>query len=324
MKAIVYTNYGSPDVLQLREVEKPVPGTNEIIVKICATTVSSEDCTFRKGKPFVARLATGLVKPAHPTLGSYLAGTIVATGKDVKRFKEGDQVFGATGADFGAHAEFICLPEQGALAPKPTNLNFAEAVAVCAGGLTALPFLRDTGKIQPGQKVLINGASGSVGTSAVQLAKYFGAEVSGVCSTANLELVKSLGADEVIDYTQRDFTRSDNVYDLIFDTVGKSSFSQCKRVLKSTGTYLLTVLTLPILLQMLWTSRIGSKKAMITFTGLRPDKVKSSDLMFLKQLAEEDKIKPVIDRVYSLEQAVDAHRYVDTGHKKGNVVILLE
>jgi len=324
MKAIVYTEYGAPDVLQIQELEKPVPEDNEVLIRIYAATVSSEDCTFRKGKPFVARFATGLFKPKINTLGSYLAGKIEAVGKNVIRFKTGDEVFGATGAEFGAHAEYICLPEEGALALKPDNLNPGEAVSVCSGCLTALPFLRDAGKIQSGQKVLINGASGSVGSAAVQLAAYLGAEVTGVCSTANVKMAQSLGAARVIDYTKEDFTQNGETYDIIFDTVGKSSFSRCKGSLKPGGIYLLTVLTWAIVWQMLLTAKISNKNASIIFTGLRPDNEKSADLVFLKELAETGKIKPVIDKAYSLEQSVEAHRYVDTGHKKGNVVLLLE
>ncbi|MEJ2194596.1 MAG: NAD(P)-dependent alcohol dehydrogenase [Ignavibacteriaceae bacterium] len=323
IKAIVYQKYGSPDVLQLREVEKPTPRDNEVLIRIYATTVTAVDSTFRKGDQFAARSFTGLIRPKNSVLGSELAGEIEVVGKDVKRFNEGDQVF-ATTPGFGTHAEYICLPEDGVLVIKPTNMTFEEAAAVPSGALTALPFLRDKANIQSGQKILINGASGSVGTYAVQLAKYFGAEVTGISSTVNLELIKSLDADEVIDYTKDDFTKTGQTQDIIFDAVGKSSFSRCKSLLKQRGIYLTTVLTPAILLQMLWTSKIGNKKAMIAFTGLRPAIEKTKDLIFLKELIEAGKIKSVIDRRYPFEQTAEAHRYVEKGHKKGNVVITLE
>jgi NADPH:quinone reductase-like Zn-dependent oxidoreductase len=323
MKAIVQTKYGPPDVLQLKEVEIPVPKDNEVLIKIHATTVTAVDCTFRQGSPFIGRFFSGLTKPKKTIPGTELAGEIEAVGVDVKRFNEGDQVFG-TSMGNGAHAEYMCLPEEGAtLAIKPVNMTF-EAAACCDGALTALPFLRAKGNIQSGQKVLIYGASGSVGTAAVQLARYFGAEVTGVCSTSNLELVKSLGADKVVDYTQDDFTQSGQTYDVIFDTVGKTSFSRCKGSLKQTGIFLEAALTPAILPQMLWTSKIGSKKAMIAFTGLMPASERTENLIFLRELIEAGKIESVIDRTYPLEQMAEAHRYVETGHKKGNVVITVQ
>jgi NADPH:quinone reductase-like Zn-dependent oxidoreductase len=321
MKAIVYEEYGPPEVLQLKEVEKPIPKEDEVLIRVYAAAVNATDPVNRKGEPFIARLATGLMRPKNTIPGDALAGEIEAVGIDVTLFKEGDQVYGNTGLGLGAHAEYKCMPEAGALALKPANMTYKEAAAVVDGALTALPFLRDKANIQSGGKVLINGASGSVGTSAVQLAKYFGAEVTGVCSTTNLELVKSLGADKVIDYTKEDFTQSGETYDVIFDAVGKSSYSRCKSSLKERGIYLTTVPTLAIVLQMLWTSMIGNKKAIFAATGLRPASEKAKDLIFLKELIEAGKLKAVIDRRYPLEQISEAHRYVEKGHKKGNVVI---
>jgi len=317
MKAVVYTEYGSPDVLHLKDVEKPSPKDNEILVRVCATTVTPTDCAFRKADPFIIRFMNGLIRPKNRILGNMLAGEIEAVGKDVKLFKQGDPVFGTADTDFGAHAEYKCLSEEGIVAVKPINMTYEEAVCV-PEALTALYFLRDLANIQSGQKVLINGASGSVGTYAVQLAKYFGAEVIGVCSTTNLELVKSLGADKVIDYTKEDFTKSNQTYDVIFDAVGKRSFSHCKGSLKQGGVYLFTVPTLAIVLQMLWTSKIGSKKAILGFAGLNQRK---ENLIFLKELVETGKIKSVIDRCYPLAQVAEAYKYVETGRKKGNVVI---
>ena len=324
MKAIVYTEYGPTDVLQLKEVDKPVPKDNEVLIKIHATTVTAAEMAFRSGDPFIARFfvpGLGLAGPKNPILGVDLAGEIEVVGKDAKLFRKGDQVYGV---GFGCNAEYICLPEDGVLVLKPANMTYEEAAAVPGGALTALPCLRK-GNIQSGGKVLINGASGSIGTFAVQLAKYFGAEVTGVCSTTNLEMVKSLGADRVIDYTKEDFTQNGQTYDLIFDAVGKRSFLSCKSSLTQAGVYLSIVTpTLPLLLQMLWTSKIGSKKALFVSTGLRPPNEKIKDLIFLKELIEKGKIKSVIDRRYPLEQIAEAHKYVEKGHKKGNVIITLE
>jgi len=311
MKAIVYTEYGPPEVLQPKEVDKPVLLDNEVLIKIHATTVTSGDWQIRKGDLFSMRLVYGLGRPRRTILGFELSGVIESTGKDVKRFRKGDQVFASAGIKGGAYAEYICLPEDGLLATKPANLTYEEAAAVPIGGLTALRFARHA-NIQSGQRVLIYGASGSVGTYAVQLAKYFGAEVTGVCSTTNLEMVRSIGADSVIDYTQEDFSQDGEIYDVILDAVSKSSFSRCKSSLKEDGIYLATRPAL----SMLWTSLIGSKKAKMAPTTERPE-----DLVFLKELLEAGEIKPVVDRRYPLEDIVEAHRYVSKDHKKGNVVI---
>ena len=320
VKAAVCTKYGSPEVLKIEEVEKPTPKDNEVLIKVHATPVASGDAKFRSYQfPYFVwlpmRIMYGFRGPRNKILGSQLAGEIESVGKDVNLFKRGDQVFGMS---FGSYAEYVCLPEDSLMAGKPVNLTYEESAAVPVAGLVALAFLRDKGKIRSGQKVLINGVSGSIGTISVQLAKYYGAEVTGVCSTPNLELVTSLGADHVIDYTKEDFTEDDEKYDIIFDTVSKSSFSRCKRSLTKNGVYLVTVPSLPIILQMLWTSMVGDKK--LKFGG---ESSKVEDLVFLKEFLEAGKLRAVIDRCYSLEQIVEAHRYVDVGHKKGNVIITI-
>jgi NADPH:quinone reductase-like Zn-dependent oxidoreductase len=260
--------------------------------------------------------ALGVFKPRNKMLGTDLAGEIVAAGKDVKRFREGDEVFGTSEPAFGSLAEYICVPEDGVLDVKPANVTFEEAAAVPNGAFTALTFIRNLANIQSGQKVLINGASGMIGTFAVQLARHYGADITGVCSTTNLDMVKSLGADQVIDYTREDFTQNGETYDVIFDVASKSSFSRCKSSLKQGGLYLATVPSMATMLQMLWTSRVGSKKVK---SGAA--EVSVNNIVFLKELIEAGKIKPVIDRCYPLEQTAEAFRYVEKGHKQGNVVI---
>lgn len=321
MKAIVITKYGTPDVLQLQEVDKSTPKEDEVLIRIHATTVTPSDCAFRKGEPFIVKILYGLRKPRLSIPGVEFAGEIEAVGADVQQFKEGDPVFGISPHTQGVHAEYKCLPEGEPLVIKSDKMAYEEAAAVCDGAPTALTFLRDQANLQRGQRILINGASGAVGTAAVQLARYFGAEVTGVCSTGNIELVKSLGADQVIDYTKEDFTQRGQTYDVIFDAVGQSSFSRCKNALTQEGVYLTTVPGLGIVFQMLWTSISGGKKATFVAAGLRQNK---ENLIFLRELFEEGEIKAVIDRRYPLEQIAHAHRYVETGHKKGNVIISVD
>ncbi|MBC2712650.1 MAG: NAD(P)-dependent alcohol dehydrogenase [Desulfosarcina sp.] len=320
MKAIVYTKYGSPDVLQFKEVVKPTPKDNEVLIKIHATTVNRSDCGVRSATPFIVRFFSGLFRPKKTILGSELAGEVEAVGKDVRSFQKGNQVFGLTGDNFGAHAEYICLPEEAPITLKPDNMNFEEAAAVCDGAMLAFTAIRKM-NLQKGQKILIYGASGSIGTAGVQLAKYFGAEITAVCNTKNLELVKSLGADEVIDYTKDDFTKIDKTYDIVFDAVGKSSFFRCKNLIKKNGVFVSTDLGFmaqnPLL--ELWTKKIGSRKVMLPIP-----KERKEDVVFFKELIETGNYKAVIDRRYSLEQIVEAARYVEKGQKTGNVVITIE
>ncbi len=323
MKAIISTKYGAPDVLQLQEVEKPTPKDNEVLVRIHASSVTTADTFMRTGTPYFGRLFMGLMKPKYPTPGTGFAGQVEAIGKDVTLFKMGDAVFGESIFGTGTNAEYVCVAENGIIVAKPDDMSYEEAAPICDGAVTSMNFLKNLGNIQPGQKVLINGASGSLGTAAVQLAKHFDVEVTGVCSTANIELVKSLGADKVIDYSKEDFTTTGETYDIIYDTVGKLSFTKCKKSLTTNGTYISPVLRIPLLVQMLWTSMTSShKKAKFSATGLLPVPEIRYFLEEIKILFEQKKIKSVIDRYYPIAQVADAHRYVDTGHKKGNVVLL--
>lgn len=322
MKAIVCERYGLPDVLRLQEVEKPIPKDNEVLIKTCATTVTSGDWRVRSlnvpaGFGLIMRLVFGVRRPRQPILGSELAGVIESVGKDVRKFTVGDSVIAFSDSAMGCHAEYKCMPEDGALAQKPSNLTFEEAAALSFGGTTALDFLR-RGKLQSGERVLINGASGAVGTAAAQLARHFGADVTGVCSSANMDLVKALGANHVIDYTKEDFTQNGETYDVIIDTAGTAPFSRSKASLKEKGRLLMILARLPDMLQVPWVSMTSSKKIIVG-----PAAVRGEDVRFLAGLAEAGKFKPVIDRCYPFEQIVEAHRYVDTRRKKGNVIITL-
>lgn len=321
MKAIAITGYGSPEVLTLKEFEKPIPKDKEVLVKIFVFPVTTAATMMRKGTPFFARFFLGLNKPANEIPGTGLAGEIEAIGKDVKQFKVGDKVFGETLFDFSANAEYVCVPEDGLLETIPPQFSYAEVAAVCDGPLTSMSFLKDMANIQPGHRVLIIGASGSLGTAAVQIARHFGAEVTGVCSTTNLEMVKRLGANSVIDYTKTDFTKNGEIYDVIYDTLGLHPFSKCAPSLSAKGKYLSPVLNIGLLFQMIKTTITGGKKAIFSATGARAVSRLKVLLKEVKELMKIGRIKMIIDKQYSLEQVVDAHRYVDTGHKKGNVVI---
>lgn len=317
MKAIVYTKYGSPNILQLKEVEKPEPKHNEILIRIKATAVNSGDIRLRKADPFAVRFFFGLFKPKINILGGVFSGEIESIGSEVQRFKEGDEVFGHTDMSFGTYAGYKCFPENGSIALKPTTISHQEAAVIPFGGVTALHFLKKA-NIQQGQKVLIFGASGAVGTAAVQLAKHFGAIVTGVCSTANIDLVQSLGADKVIDYTKEDFTKNGETYDFIFDTVNKMSISDSLQSLKIYGTLILSAAGLSEMLQGTRASITSNKKIKV-LTGIISHT--TEDIIFLKQLIEVGQLKPVIDRTYTLEQMAEAHTYVEKSHKKGNVAI---
>lgn len=322
MKAIICTKYGPPEVLQLKEVEKPRPGNNEVLIKIFAVVVGIEDPLQRKGKPYFGRIFVGFTKPRNPVLGTEFAGVIEAVGKNVKLFNKADEVFGSTGAGFGCNAEYVCMPEEGFLSNKQPKTTFKEAAPVC-GALAAWNLLKDKANIQSRQNILIIDAAGSIGSAAIQIAKAFGAEVTGVCSAANLGFVKSLGADKVIEYATKDFTENGLTYDVILDMTGKPSFLHWTNSLKSKGFYLTTYPTLSILFQMFWTGIFHKKKVIFSATGLLPVSKRLSFLKDLVQLFEEGKLRTVIDRIYRLDQIAEAHNFVEQGDIKGNVVITI-
>jgi NADPH:quinone reductase-like Zn-dependent oxidoreductase len=321
MKAITMGSYGGPEVLVVDDVPMPEPADNEVRVRVHASSASRADAEMRKGG--VARLAAGLFKPKAPIPGAEFAGEIDKVGAAVSEFEKGDRVFGQTGISMGSYAEYVCIPAEEAIARMPQDAGYEEAVALVEGMLTALAFLKDAAHVHEGQRVLVNGASGAVGSAAVQVAKYLGAHCTAVCGPANVDLVTSLGADQVIDYAKQDFTQLDEAYDVILDAVGKSTFSSCQRVLAPHGLYLTTVPSLGILGSMVRTSLFGDKKARIVFSGLRPTAEKLANLQLINELWRDGAIQPVIDRVFPLEKAADAHRYIDAGHKRGNVVLAM-
>ena len=322
MKAIICTKYGPPEVLQIKEIEKPTPRNNEVLIKIFAVVVGIEDPLQRKGKPYFGRIFVGLIKPRKPILGTEFAGVIEAVGKNVKLFKKADEVFGSTGARFGCNAEYMCMPENGFLSNKQPNTTFKEAAPVC-GALAAWNLLKDKANIQSRQNILIIDAAGSIGSAAIQIANAFGAEVTGVCSAANLGFVKSLGAEKVIEFTTEDFSENGLTFDVILDMTGKPSFLPWKNSLKRKGFYITTYPTLSILFQMFWTRIFNKKKVIFSATGLLPVSKRLSFLKDLVQLFEEGKLRTVIDRIYRLDQIAEAHHFIEQGDIKGNVVITI-
>lgn len=322
MRAIRYHEYGGPDVLRVETVPTPTPGEGQLLVRVRATTVSTAEMAMRSGEPFFARFVSGLRRPRKPTIpGSELAGEVIEVGPGTTRFAVGDRVVASTGARLGANAEYAVLDEDGALARIPDGTSDEDAVVVCEGGLTALPFLRDAGRIKAGERVLINGASGGVGSAAVQLAKHVGAHVTAVCGSDSADLVLSLGADDVIDYRTTDFTTTGGTWDIVFDVVGKSSFGRCRASLAPGGRYLRTVPSLGVVARMVWTSRVGSRRAVLMFTGLRKPADKARDLAELMGLLASGAIRPVVGRRFPLDASVDAHRFVESGAKQGSVVL---
>lgn len=321
MNAIISTAYGSAEVLQLNQVEIPVPKSDEVLIKVHATSVTNAHTAMRIGYPLFGRLFMGLLKPKMDISGTDFSGEIVAVGEDIKKYHVGDSVYGSTDLNGGSYAEYLTIMENDVFTLKPENYTHAQATAIIDGASTAYAFFKDAIDLKSGQKILINGASGSIGTAAVQIAKYFGAEVTGVCSTSNVSMVKTIGADHVIDYVKTDFTKGDKKYDIIFDTVGKSSFKKCRSILEKNGTYLTPVLTIRSLTDMILSKFFSTRKALFMASGLRDIKTKSREFTALNKLIEDGKLSPVIDRYYKLPQVPEAHRYVEKGHKKGNVVI---
>jgi len=324
MKAIVCTQYGEAEVLKVKQVPQPKPKDDEVLIKVVAASITTADSMMRSGTPWFARLFLGWSKPKRPIPGTGFAGTIEAIGKDVTLHKVNDQIFGETSFEFGAHAEYLCLKQNSLIVKKPEALSFDELAPMCDGALTSYSFLSDIVNLQKEQRILINGAAGSLGTAAVQIAHNIGAHVTGVCSAANSEFIKSLGADEVIDYVNDDFTQLKNTYDIIFDTIGKSSYCACRSLLKPGGTYLSPVLSIKLLFLMLFTSFIGPTKAKFSATGMRPVKELKPLLIELRQLSEKGLLHTVISKRYALNQISEAHQHIEGGHKKGNVILKLQ
>ena len=322
MKAIIVRAYGSPDVLQLQEVKKPKAKPDEVLVKIKNSSATTADTLMRQGKPYFGRLFLGLRKPKHPIPGTGFSGTVEQVGSKVTKFSAGERVFGETTLGFGANAEYLAISENAVILKMPDSMDFTEAASFGDGHLTSLNFLQEIAKTEPGQRILINGASGALGTSAVQIARYMDCPVSAVCSAKNFTLVKSLGAEKLIDYNQEDFTKSGETYDIIFDTVGKTSFKNCKKILSEKGIYMSPVLTISLLGDMLKTALFQKKKAIFQATGTKSDNNLRELLKELVDIYKAGKLQTVIDRIFPLEQLPDAHRYIEKGHKRGNVVII--
>lgn len=321
MKAVVCTAYGQPEVLQVQDAAIPIPKDDELLVRVHASSITTADSMMRTGNPRYVRLFLGLSKPKHPITGTGFAGTIAAAGKAVQNFEIGDAVYGETTVSFGTNAEYVCVPANGIVRSLPAHLSFEAAAVMCDGPVTSLNFLKNLAGIQPGQKLLINGASGSLGVAAIQIAKYMGAEVTAVCSAANAELVQSLGADYVIDYTTTDFTQAGKLYDVVYDTVGKSSFAACRQVLTPTGIYMCPVLSMTILGQMMMNRLRGGKQVKFDATGLKPAHTIKDMLRELEEMMANGEYNPVIQRRYVMDEITEAHSYIDTGRKRGNIVL---